>query len=343
MQRDAQVRACLTTKRLAVLSESVEVHPSDGTAHARRAADVVRAQLACLPGGAAGIVAGALDALAMGYAVGEIVWAIDGSLAAVKWHDPRRFAFRAAVDGTVEEVEVLDAAATGGGLRFSADRFVLYAYQPRYGSPFGESDLTAAYEPWTRKAALRKMWLTALDRFGTPLPVARVPSGWSQEQADRLAAQLSNANNESALVVPSEVQIDAILDTGRVEPARAFVAAIEYEDIQIARAILGQELTTQAGGGHGSYALGRVHQGVQDDWIQALRADLAESVLTQQVARRIAVMSLGPDAPAPRVAFPNLTPTELSARRELIGALLDGAVVAPSEPWLRSWLGVPEG
>lgn len=34
MQRDAQVRACLTTKRLAVLSESVEVHAADESASA---------------------------------------------------------------------------------------------------------------------------------------------------------------------------------------------------------------------------------------------------------------------------------------------------------------------
>jgi hypothetical protein len=54
MQRDAQVRACLTTKRLAVLSEGVEVHPADSSPAAVRAADVVRDQLAGIPGGAAG-------------------------------------------------------------------------------------------------------------------------------------------------------------------------------------------------------------------------------------------------------------------------------------------------
>ncbi|MBW1279471.1 phage portal protein family protein, partial [Escherichia coli] len=88
MECDGQIRACLTTKRLSVLSETAEVRPGDDSAAAKRAADVVRAQLEAIPGGIAGIASGCLDALSMGYAVGELVFAEAGTLAAVRWHDP---------------------------------------------------------------------------------------------------------------------------------------------------------------------------------------------------------------------------------------------------------------
>ncbi|HVK06672.1 MAG TPA: DUF935 family protein [Armatimonadaceae bacterium] len=342
MQRDAQVRACLTTKRLSILSESAEVHPADDSAPARRAADVVRAQVEASAGGWVALVTGALDALAMGFAVGEYRWHPDGSFAGVRWHDPRRFAALADGFGDVYGVEVADA-----GLWWPRERFVWYAHQPRYGNPYGESDLVAAYRAWANKDTIRRMWLTGLDRFAIPTPIAITPISWTQEQLDRLAEQLGNLQAQSSIVVPEGVEIKTTLESGRAEPAHAFVTAIQYEDGQIARAILGQELTTQgssssAGGGGGSYALGAVHQGVADDWVQAICSDLAESVLTAQVARTVAAMALGPDVPPPAVRFPNLTDAERRSRRELVAAMLTGAVIAPGEGWIRSYLGLPE-
>lgn len=340
MQRDAQVRACLTTKRLAVLSEQVEVHPCGESAAAKRAASVVEAQLDSCRGGAGRILTGAMDALAMGFSIGELIWALDGTLEAVAWHDPRRFALHADAAGVVSEVEVIDA--NGAGQRFPASRFVIFSYQGRYGSPFGESDLTAAYEPWTRKQMLMRMWLVAMDRFGSPPVVGKFPLSWTQPQADDLATKLSNLQTESSLTVPADVEIEFAAQSN--EPGAGFEAAVGFQNREIARAILGQELTTQTGGrsGSSSYALGRVHENVQDDWIQALRADLAADVLTGQVARRIVEFSLGPDAPVPQVCFPNLTAEELAARRELVRDLVSGGVVAPGEGWIRTYLGLPE-
>jgi phage gp29-like protein len=340
MQRDAQVRACLTTKRLSVLSEQVEVHPAGTSPLAVKAADVVREQLAALPGGPAAVLTGALDALALGFAIGELLWNPDGTLGSVFYHDPRRFAFHGDAYGDVEEVEVLDA-----GLRWPRDRFVLFTYQGKYGSPYGESDLVAAYRAWSEKDLIRRMWLTALDRFGTPTPIARVPTNWTQAECDHLAAQLRGIHAESALVVPNDVELGAILDAHRVEPGAGFHTAVLYQDAQIARSILGQEMTSagnSGAGGGASFSLAQVHLEVQNDWIQALRADLAETVLTNQVARPIVAMTLGPDAPCPKVRFPNLSDAEMAARRSVIAAMIAGKVVAPTEAWIRSFLGLPE-
>ncbi len=338
MRRDAQVRACLTTKVCAVLSEGAEVHPADDSQAATWAADTVRTQLNAVPGGIAGIVAGTLDALAMGFSVGELVWGWDGSLVSVRWHDPRRVQFHASDTGDVQEVEFLDS-----GLRFPRSRFLLYAYQSRYGNPYGESDLCPAYRPWATKDQVQRMWLSALDRFGAPIPVAKVPLTWSQSEMDRLTTLLAKIQNETSLVLPADVELDVALQEGRVEPARAFVVATRYQDTQIARAILGQELTTQGNSdGAGSYALGKVHEGVATDWIQSLRSEIAETVLTGQAAAAITEMWYGPLAPVPLIRFPNLTDTEMARRQTLVQSLISGAVVAPSESWIRRFVGVPE-
>jgi phage gp29-like protein len=184
------------------------------------------------------------------------------------------------------------------------------------------------------------MWLTGLDRFGVPTPVAKVPTTYSQEEADRIAAMLGGIQAQSALTLPADVELSYDLDAGRVEPARAYVTAIEYEDRQIARAILGQELTSSGDSGGGSHALGDIHAGVQDDWIQALRRDLSDQPLAQ-LARAITRYSVGPDAPAPAIRFPNLSASDLRVRRELVEKMVTGGVVAAGEGWIRRYLGLP--
>ncbi|MBC8143163.1 MAG: DUF935 family protein [Armatimonadetes bacterium] len=340
MRRDAQVRSCLTTKRLSVLSEDAHVYPANDSADAKRAARLVEETLRRLPGGIGAVVSGALDALATGYALGELVWdAENGYLAQIRWHDPRRFALLADASGAVVAIKPVGAGTDTAPI--PRERFVLYTYQSRYGSPFGESDLIAAHEPWWRKQTLNRMWLSALDRFGTPPVVATIPTGFGQKMADDLAAQLARLQTESAITVPAGVGVT--FDQQRLEPGAGFLSAVAYQDAQIARAVLGQELGSQAGTGAGSYALGKVHQAVGDDWIQSLRSDIAASLLSAQIARRITETFFGDAQNAPTITFPNLTDAELLARRETVGLLLSGKVVAPDEAWIRGWLGVPEG
>ena len=300
MRRDAQVRACLTTKKRAVLSEEAEIFPADDSESAMNAARFVETTIARLHGGMSGIVSGALEALSFGFALGEYIWNEGGELDAIRWHDPTRFQFHSDPLGNLLEVEVMDAA-----LRLPYDHFVHYTYQSRYGDPYGESDLVAAYRPWSQKDLTQRMWLRALDRFGAPIPVARVPSNWQQDDIDSLSRLLARLQNESSLVLTDDVKLDITLDAGRVEPARAFHTACAWYDGQIARAILGQELTTSGGSGSGSYALGKVHAGVQEDWVQSLRSEIAAVVLTSQIARRVVTQQFGASCPCPVIRFPN--------------------------------------
>ncbi len=336
MQRDPQVRACVATKKLCVLAEEVEVRPAGADRLSRRAAQTVEAALAALPGGVCCLIEGALDALPMGYAVGELVWAPGGSLDRVAWHDPARFQFVGGPCGDVERLEVLGH----GGLTLPRSRFVLWSYQARYGNPYGESDLVAAYRPWALKDALLRFWAAALDRFGAPTVVGKVPPHTPQEQRDELLSLLSALQTRSSLVVGNDTDVST-LESGRAEPGAGFEAAANFCNREIAKAVLGQTLTTEPGDS-GSYGLGKVHHDVFGKWVAALRREVGIAVLTEQIARPLTTLLLGPDHPAPTVALPGLTGDEMAARRDLVLRLIDGNVVAPDEAWIRSYLGVPD-
>ena len=239
MLRDAQVRACLKTKTLAVVSETCEVRAAGKDGVSVRVAETVHAQMHALPGGMGGLMESALDALAMGYSVGEYVWGADGRLARIAWHDPARFRFVADRWGQVTHLEPIE----GAGDPLPRERFVVWSYQGRYGCPYGESDLLAAYRPWASKDQLLRAWWVALDRMGAPTPLGKLPQHASEAERETLINALQRIRTEAALVVPDTYDV-SLLESGRFEPGACFALAVEYHDKQIAKAILGQTLTT---------------------------------------------------------------------------------------------------
>ena len=76
MQRDAQVQACLTIKKLAVLSRGWQVHPASESAKDRRIADFVRFTLEDMRGSILDVLFNALDALAKGMSILEMNYRI---------------------------------------------------------------------------------------------------------------------------------------------------------------------------------------------------------------------------------------------------------------------------
>ena len=70
----------------------------------------------------------------------------------------------------------------------------------------------------------------------------------------------------------------------------------------MARAILGQTLTTDEGRRVGSMALGKVHLQVLVMQLDGLRKQLADEVMTEQVIRPLVQLNLG-DAPIPKFVF----------------------------------------
>ncbi|MCX6345481.1 MAG: DUF935 family protein, partial [Armatimonadetes bacterium] len=101
MQRDAQVQACLTVKKSAVLSRGWEVHPASDDPKDREVADFVRFALNDMRGSILDVLYNILDALAKGFSVMELNYRIIEKepfkgmfgLASIKSKDPSTFNF----------------------------------------------------------------------------------------------------------------------------------------------------------------------------------------------------------------------------------------------------------
>ena len=343
MQADPQVKACLNTKKYAVLSQDWSVHSAGDAPEDLAVASFIRAALTGVRGGLLDALYDVLDALALGVSLVEIVYQIneggphDGmvGLRALKGKDPEGFTFETDAFGNV-------TALRGClGDPYPPDKFLRYSYMPRYENPLGQSDLRAAYKAWQTKQQLLRWWAKYLEKFGMPTVTGSYDAerGYGADQQRELLMLVAQVHNESAIVLPSDMHL-GLLETARAAPA-GFLEAIEYQDRAIAKSILGQTLTTDGSGSGATFALGSVHQDVLMFYLRKLQRDLEETVVGAQLIAPLVRYNFGPHVPPPRFALGTLDDGRLAAAGTLIADLVAGKVIAPDEPWIRGYLGLP--
>ncbi|MFZ4506588.1 MAG: phage portal protein family protein [Fimbriimonas sp.] len=288
MQRDAMVQTALTVKKLGILATPWRVVSESAE---RRA--FVEECFARMEGSPTSILMHAMDAFAKGWSVQELLFEErDGFiwLAGTRAKNPALFGLDVDRFGRLESLRLeLPGEAA---VVLPRERFAIYTYQSGYGHPKGVSDLDAAHGHYLQKNALLDAWRLHLERFGSPTMLGRYQRGLSADEQGSILSALKNLAKNTAIVFPSEIEIDAV-PSGQAASA-GFMEAIEFHNREIARSILGQTLTTDEGRRVGSLALGKIHLQVLLLQLQALRTQLADLVMTEQVIRPLVEMNFGP-------------------------------------------------
>ena len=343
MQTDAQVAACLRIKKFAVLSKGWLVHPATGSTEDGGAAEFVRFCLDDMRGSVQDVLFNVLDAVAKGFSICEINYrtiergpfAGKLGLASVKSKDPSLFTF-----DTDEYMNIrgLKMSWPADGAVLPPEKFIIYSYMPRYGSPYGQSDLRAAYKHWWSKDIILRFYNRYLEKYGSPTAKGSYKRGTPRSQQDELLRVLDKIQQETAIVVPEDVKIE-LLEAQRGGEV-GFVSALEFHDKQIAKAILGQTLTTDEGSRVGSLALAKVHLEVLRYQLEKLKRDLEEVVMGEQLIRRLVDLNYA-GASYPRFTLGSLGEKDIAALGDMIVKLVSGGVVAPDEAWIREELEIP--
>jgi phage gp29-like protein len=290
MMTDAQVRMAVNYKRFAVISADWDVLPGGPSRRDAEIAAFAKRSLELMRGSVVQTVFGVMNALVHGYSVSEMVfkpvesgedagrWRLD----AIKPKHPRDYEFELDPFGNLTGLDLIDE--NGRRAKLPLWKFVVYTYLPEFNRPWGRSDLRAVYKHWWSKDFLLKWWNIYLETYGAPTRVGKYPAGATPEsrQAD-LKRVLRDIVNNTAITIPDDMDIEFISAAGDA----GFESAVEYHDRQIVKGILGQTLTSDEGGHSGSYALGSVHAATLEDYVSFLRRDIAESVMSEQVIRRL--------------------------------------------------------
>jgi len=301
MQTDAMIHTALTLKKLGVVSADYRIVPTQESSESeRRAAFVVRA-FEQMNGSPRSVLYAALDAFAKGWSLQELVFRPQGGeilLESIKPKNPALFGLKMDPYGTVHSLELHLPGEVP--ISLPREKFAIYVHRKSYSHPTGESDLIPAYAHWTAKQSLAKAWKFHLERFASPTVLGRFQRGLPESEHAGLKLALSQLQSATSITFPQEVEISTL--GGDRESSSGFMEAIEFHNREIARTILGQTLTTDEGRRVGSLALGRVHLQVLLLQLQALRQELADSLMTEQIIRPLVEMNFGP-GPVPRFEF----------------------------------------
>jgi len=342
MQTDSQVRACLNIKKLSILSRGWQVHAASESPEDVQIADFVRFCLQDMRGSVLDVLFNVLDAVAKGFSISEINYKIIEKgpyagmigLESIKSKNPASIVFE------TDEYLNLTALWQGPGrdVKLPPDKFLIYAYMPRYESPYGASDLRAAYRHWWSKDIILRFYNVYLEKFGSPTVLGSYSRGTPRSQQDDLLKVLDRIQQETAVVLPEDIKVE-LLEAQRSGES-GYLQAIEYHDRQIAKAILGQTLTTDEGMRYGSFALAKVHLDVLRMCLEKLKRDLEESVMREQLIRRLVDYNFRTDR-YPVFSLGTLRERDLSLLADVINKLVTGGVVAPDEAWIREYLELP--
>lgn len=296
MEGDSMVQCALSVKKLGVLASGWRIEGGEPAV-----VQFVKDAFNRMAGSPADVLRQAMDAFAKGWSVQETLYELDGDqiwLKAVHPKDPSLFGLDLDAYGNVRSLSLQMPGEKEE--RLPRGKFVLWANRASYGRAKGRSDLDAAYPHWSSKQSLLGAWRFHLERFAMPTLLGRFGPGLSTANQAELVNALKNLQENTSLVFPNDAEVTT-LDISK-EASTGFMDAIDFHNREMARAILGQTLTTDEGRRVGSLAMGKVHLQVLLLQLQVLRGELADLVMTEQIIRPLVQLNFG-EVEIPRFVF----------------------------------------
>lgn len=207
----------------------------------------------------------------------------------LKTRPPHSFEFDLDVKGNLERIR---QNAVEGSLFFKPDYFLHHIYQPDFDSPFGRSDLQAAYTAWKTKKFFFRFWAIYVERFAAPTVVGSYPDSFSPGKVGQLQDILKSIQNSTSIAIPEGAAID--FKQSSRDSSDIYEKGISMLNTMIARAVLMPDLMGMSGSQTkgGSFALGSTQFQMFMNLIQKEQDSLSR-LLTIKVVRPLTLANWG--------------------------------------------------
>jgi phage gp29-like protein len=345
MERDPVVASALALKKWLPVGEGWRIYPAGETPAHREQADFARWALEQLDGTVEQFIGDVLDAVGIGFSVIEKVYRVvegnpwSGKLALSRLvpKDPSTVGFELDKYGAVRAI-TFTVPGEMIAEPLPREKFVHYAYESRYRSPYGSGDLIKAYRSWWSKDNALKWWAMYVEKYGVTPRVGRYEDGAGVELQQEILEQLRVSAANTEFVLPKSVELQLLQPEG---DGAAFERFVQYHDKELAKAILGNTLLLDEGQRVGSLALGKVHLEVVEAHVRRLKREIEDRVVGEQVIRQLVDLNFPSADGYPRFSLPDARKEELAQLAGAIAKLIEKGAIDPSEPWIRESLGFP--
>lgn len=179
-----------------------------------------------------------------------------------------------------------------------------------------------------------------LEIYGIPLRLGKYPSGAGEKEKATLLRALVGVGHNAAGIMPSGMEVD--FHDAATGDAKAFELMIDWCERTQSKVILGGTLTSQAGRGSNTNALGNVHNEVRKD-LRDSDAKQAATTLTRDLLYPIAALNGWADGlrRSPRMLFDIAEPEDIKAYSDSLPKLVAIGFKVPRQ-WAQEQVGIPE-
>lgn len=323
-ERETQYMSVLSTRKRALQGIEPQVEAASDDPEDQAIADAVRERIAEHPD-FFDLVGDAMDALAKGYSVIEIIWQADAGQwvpERFEWHDPRLFVF----DRETRRELRKRLQSDFNGEALEPFKFIRHVPRLKSGIPARNGLARLALWSFLLKSYSLKDWAAFLEVHGMPLRLGKFGPGASIEDRRVLLRAVRDLGADAAAIIPKEMEIEFVETKGFSE--KPFEGFADYLDKSLSKAIIGQTMTADSGG---SLAQAKVHDQVRID-IKKADARQLEGTLARDLVRPFVDLNFGPRAAYPKLVIPVSEPEDIKILADALGKLLPhGLTVQMSE------------
>jgi phage gp29-like protein len=349
MRVDDMVKASLTLKKFAALAPNYKIIPASQDGKDIEVADFITYTFNQMEGSMNDALFQIMTALDFGFSVTEINYLqyTEGKFKGrygvknLKTKRPHNYSFKVDRFDNLTKRGLINTV-DGEERDLPVNKFLIFSYQKEFGNWYGTSDLRPAYRGWWSKDTIIKFWNIYLERFANPTVLGKYRSNDPTSRTN-LRNILDNLTARTSITH----RVDEF-DIQYLEPRRNstedFKESIGYYDRAISRSILIPDRLV-AEGQFGAYSQARVHFDVFLFVLEKLRQDLEETVITEQLIKRLVAFNFADVDKLPHFKFNPLTDAQRVELQDMFLNAVDRGVITPTlddENYIRESLFFPE-
>lgn len=278
------------------------------------------------------------DAIGKGFVCQEIEWARDGGhwLPRSIVHRPQSW-FRF-VRGYTQEIRL----RTGGfGDPLQPGGWIVHTHKAKSGYLERASLFRVLVWPYLFKNYSVGDLAEFLEIYGIPLRLGKYPPGASDAEKNTLMRALLTLGHNAAGIVPSTMALE-FAKAADGDAKASYEVMIDFCERTQSKIILGATLTSQAGRGSNTNALGIIHNEVRKDLTDSDAKQIA-GAWTRAVVWPLALFNglIADRSRCPRFAFNLQEPEDLANYAQSLPSLVALGLRIPRQ-WAQAKLGIPE-
>lgn len=272
-EKDPHLFSQLQTRKLAVTGLDWEVQPFSDEELDKTVADFIGEQLKGIEN-LDNIFIDMLDAIGKGVSVMEIEWGVDTDganiIENIEYVHPKKLVWNSRTD----EMEICTREFPSG-VSLPENKFVVHTYKAKSGHTSRNGILRVVSWMYLFKNYDVKDWVAFCEVFGMPLRLGKYSAAASDDDKKALMEAIYSLGSDAAGIVPDSTLIEFI-ESQKTTSVEIYERLARYCDEQTSKAVLGQTLSSDSGGG--SYAQGKVHNEVRHDLTVADAKALAVTI-----------------------------------------------------------------